>query len=218
VIALLGWAFLANPSVRTAAAELLRLFDRQPTDMINEKELGDEALYAETVFFDLATVTRAEIEETAGFPMRMPKSLPTNYYLQVALYNPAEQMITLAFRHIDHPDIESIVLLQQPAASVDATEFFKVGASATVEEVQVGALPAEYVVGAWCRDNNGDELVWCDFLEDIRNLRWYQDDFALALLAYGDPEISDSPSRTELIETATQLTLDYELSDYLEPK
>ena len=82
----------------------------------------------------------------------------------------------------------------------------------------MGGLVAEYVVGAWCNDDSKEKFVaWCGDL-DIRNLRWYQEDLAFALLAYGNPQGSDTLSREEMIDTAAQLTLDYDLADYLPPQ
>ena len=160
------------------------------------------------------TLTVAEAGQLAGFKVWEPATLPEALFFLGASYDPENQVIQLFF-----PDTAAwsegyqngLTLSEQRIPSegdcglcgfvvgdlsaADAAYPRKVvGASATIETVQIGDITGEYVEGVWSTgkyvdgvwstDDDYDGIQWVD-LPDLKLLRWQADGMAFELMFLG---------------------------------
>ena len=195
---------LFSPQGRAFAQDLLRFFSRADQDALPVQSWQmTPAATAGVATPDPANILDATLAEgeaaaLAGYSVLSPAWLPAGVAFSGASYDAN----TLAVRQF-YQTVESngFVLKQTPLdANEEASELAGVvGASTTVEEVQVGSATGEYVQGVWNLTENGP--VW----EDnpwLQTLRWQTDDFAFELLYMGDPSAF---GKTDLISIAASL-------------
>lgn len=132
---------LASPPMRVTARRFAEFFMRQDADRAQVQVTVPGAGGGDYNF----NLTLEQVARQAGFAIRQPANLPTNIHLQGVAYVPEIQTVILDFKTADSNQI--LRISQRPA---DRTESFAwIGASATVEMVQIGDISGEYVVGAW---------------------------------------------------------------------
>jgi hypothetical protein len=125
----------------------------------------------------------AEVEQLAGYPVVKPGWLPDSLSLVGASYQPDQRIVRIFYRTVD---TNGMVLKQAPIQNnTDCDLCNKVGASASVETVQIGSAAGEYVEGVWKLTDQGP--VW-EPDPYQKTLRWQANQMAFELVYMGQPE------------------------------
>lgn len=126
-------------------------------------------------------LTMDEVKQYAGYQVLVPATLPDGMTFLGAALDPALKMTSLS---IGYSEAERIILIkQQPIESPETcTLCGLVGASASVQQVQINGVPGEYAEGVWELTDNGP--VWRDD-PYLKTLRWQKDGMAYELIYMG---------------------------------
>lgn len=122
-----------------------------------------------------------EVKKQVAFDVREPTFLPESMTLLGASFDPVLQMVSLSYGYSNQD--RRLLIKQQPVNAGEACQLCgMVGASASVESVQIGDLYGEYALGVWNLTDHGP--VWEDdpYLE---TLRWQKDGIAYELIYMG---------------------------------
>lgn len=122
-----------------------------------------------------------EAKQFAGYEVLVPATLPDGMTLLGSAYDAALKMTSVS---IGYSESERIILVkQQPVGSPETcTLCGLVGASASVQQVQINSVPGEYAEGVWELTDQGP--VWRDD-PFLKTLRWQKDGMAFELLYMG---------------------------------
>ncbi len=152
----------------------------------------------------------AEAEQLAGFDVLEPNWLPDSLIFVSATFWPEQHIVQIIYDYyINDPGGSNKVVLDEqpiPENSEDCIDYWiacsmLVGASATIEEVQIGDIPGEYVgSGVWQAIGNTGQWGW-DTTPPIQKLRWRANGVALALST-----INVGVSKQDLIAMAESLS------------
>jgi hypothetical protein len=126
-------------------------------------------------------LTMDEVKQYAGYQVLAPATLPDGMTFLGAALDPALKMTSLS---IGYSEAERIILIkQQPIESPETcTLCGLIGASASVQQVQINGVPGEYAEGVWELTDNGP--VWRDD-PYLKTLRWQKDGMAYELIYMG---------------------------------
>ena len=190
--------FLATPQGKTWAQTLLHFFTRAESDALPVQSFQLTPVSATTTpdpgDINNAKLTVSDAEQQSGFKVLNPVSSPKEINFVGATYDPAKHSVRLFYKY---GEMGGFTLREEPFQQVDDCELCgKVGASASVEEVQVGGAAGEYVQGVWKLTDQGPEWVSDPYLQ---TLRWQKDGMAFELLFMGPPE---SISKADMIAIA----------------
>lgn len=132
---------------------------------------------AERVTTNPFSLTMDEVKRYADYQVLMPEGMT---FLGAA-FDPALKMTLLSFGDSESERI--ILIKQQPIDSPETcTLCGLVGASASVQQVQINGVPGEYAEGVWELTDNGP--VWRDD-PYLKTLRWQKDGMAYELIYMG---------------------------------
>src|SRR5687768_2779112 len=122
-------------------------------------------------------LTMEEVEKYAGYNVMEPVVIPEGMTFLGASFDPALKMTSIS---IGYSESERIILVnQQPVDSRETcTLCGLVGASASVQAVQIHNMPGEYAEGVWELTNTGP--VWRDE-PLLKTLRWQMEDRAFEI-------------------------------------
>jgi hypothetical protein len=96
-------------------------------------------------------------------------------------FDPVSKLVSLSFGYSETD--RRILIKQQPVDFTDTCDLCGlVGASASVESVQIGDVIGEYALGVWELTNNGP--VWRDD-PYLTTIRWKKDGMAFELISMG---------------------------------
>lgn len=113
-----------------------------------------------------ANQTIAEIEQQAGYNVLEPGWLPGGISIVGATFEPEHHVARIFYRDVEG---NALVVKEAPFQQSDDCELCgKVGASAPVEEVQIGSTQGEYVEGVWKLTDNGPIWVPDPYLKTLR--------------------------------------------------
>jgi len=181
-----------------ASAPILRLrwlkddlwFDLTKYGDVEAVEYLDQAgmiELASRVTTNLFALTMEEVKKYAGYDVKEPAIIPEGMTFLGASFDPVLKMASLS---IGYSELERIVLVnQQPVDSVDTCSLCGVvGASASVQAVQINNMPGEYAEGVWELTNNGP--VWRDE-PLLKTLRWQTDGQAFEIIFMGNGSVID---------------------------
>lgn len=130
------------------------------------------------------------------FPVLSPLTIPDGMTLQATSFDPALQMVSLSYGYSG--DNLRLLIKQQPVESPETCSLCGlVGATASVQQVQINDVPGEYAEGVWELTDNGP--VWRDN-HYLKTLRWQKDGMAYELVYMGDELGKD-----ELVEVAESM-------------
>jgi hypothetical protein len=128
------------PSVQAAARQLLHFFVPSNSDQrVVQAQFplpGSEM----DVYYALSL---DQAQKDAGYPLKTIALLPDKMVFRGAHFEPS--LKSVALRYTD--GIDNLILTQHPLGNVE--EYSSIGASATVEPVQVHGVQGEFVSGAW---------------------------------------------------------------------
>ncbi len=121
------------------------------------------------------------VESQAGFDVLEPTNLSEGMTFLGAAYDPTLKMTSLSF---GYSDVERIILIkQQPVNSLETCDLCGVvGASASVQPVQIQGVHGEYAEGVWVLTEKG--AFWRDD-PLLKTIRWQKDGMAFELVYMG---------------------------------
>lgn len=133
--------------------------------------------------------TQAQAQEQVDYKLKQFPDLPEGVHFEGAYVE--EGTVLLRYLH-------GLDLIQMPTENVlkDKTE---VGASATIEKVQIGAYQGEYVQGVWFGGRYDPQITWQSDA-DIRTLQWEEDGTLYSIQTIGTMWTKES-----LVELAQSL-------------
>lgn len=123
-----------------------------------------------------------EADKLVPFDVSSPLTIPDGMALQATSFDPALQMVSLSYGYSS--DNLRILIKQQPVELPETcTLCGLVGASASVQQVQINGVPGEYAEGVWELTDSGP--VWRDN-PYLKTLRWQRGGMAYELVYMGD--------------------------------
>lgn len=120
-------------------------------------------------------VTLEAANQLMGDPVVVPASLPTGYSLESLNVSPSTGEVQQIFKYAPYQSGEIFVLSRQPAAQLEM-----VGASAAVEQLQIGGVLVEYVQGIWFAAPGAASEQW-DSAAEVHTFRWQSGEYAYSL-------------------------------------
>ena len=136
---------------------------------------------AESITFDPFPLDVENVEMQAGSDVLVPATLPQGMTFLGSSFDPALKIISLSFGYSESD--RRILIKQGPVGANEACDLCGiVGASASVETVQIGDVAGEYAEGVWELTDNGP--VWRDD-PYLKTLRWQKDGMAFELIYMG---------------------------------
>lgn len=202
---LIGMAFLATPQGRVWAQEFMQFFTRTRTDTLPVQpwQLTPQPTIApSTAAPDPASILEAklsvnEVKEQSGFAVKEPTWMPKHLTVVGATYDPQRFLVRIFYRLAES---NGLVLKEEFYSSPDTCVLCnEVGASASVERVQIGNTAGEYVQGVWKLTENGP--IW-ENDPYLQTLRWQVDGIAYELQYMGPP---DMLTKDDLVKIASSL-------------
>jgi len=194
--------FLPTPQGLTWAQNVLQFFTYAESDKL---PIETQVPGADTGWeFSLSA---EEAQQRARFDMLMPTWLPDFLFFREVAVNSQQRMVVVSY-DVVYPNDPSIggngitlseQLIYNDSKSCEICSL--VGASAEIDEVQIGDIPGEYVVGVW--QAIGDTGQW-GWVSDpyLQRLRWHSDGMAFELLSFVNP---DDLTKADLIAIAESL-------------
>ncbi len=136
---------------------------------------------AESLTNDPFPLEVEDAESQAGFAILEPATLPEGMTFLGSSFDPILKMASFSYGYAEAE--RRLLIKQQPVDSVETCELCGlVGASASVEAVQIGDVPGEYALGVWELTDNGP--VWRDD-PYLKTIRWQKDNMAFELIFMG---------------------------------
>ena len=192
------------PSVQAVARQLLRYFSPSMSDLSSVQSPLPLPGGQVSAYYTLS-LGQAQIE--AGYTLKTITELPDNMVFSGAHIEPS--LKAAAFRYSNGRD--DLIFTQRPLGII--TEYSSIGASATVEPVQVRGVRGEFVSGAW-RLQSGQATIqetslpgtqtnlglYWDASFPQHNLRWQENGMAFELLCTGE-----TIGKTKMIEIADSI-------------
>jgi len=185
------------------AQSLLRYFNRAGNDTLPVQSWQLTPLPAAGISTpDPASIldvhqTVDEVEQLAGYKVLQPAWLPDVLSLVGASYQPDHRIVRIFYRYIE---TNGLVFTQEPFQTTDDCHLCgAVGASASVETVQIGLVSGEYVEGVWNLTDKGP--VW-ENNPFLKKMRWQENSVAFEILYMGPP---DSVTKDDLIAIAQSI-------------
>lgn len=123
----------------------------------------------------------SEVETRAAFDVLELATLPDGMTFLGASFDPIYSLVSLSYGY--SVDDRRVLVKQQPVNSGEVCDLCGiVGASASVQSVQIGDVTGEYAEGVWELTDNGP--VWRDD-PYLKTLRWQKDGMAFEIVAMG---------------------------------
>ena len=121
------------------------------------------------------------VEAQADFDVLEPGTFPSGMTFLGAAFDPSLKIVSLSYGYSDTD--RRILIKQQPVDFTDTCDLCGVvGASASVESVQIGDVGGEYALGVWELTDTGP--VWRDD-PYLTTIRWQKDGIAFELISMG---------------------------------
>ncbi len=187
-VILIGAVFFALPQGRALAQQMLHFFNRGESNVMPGPTSAPEKWVEQTPGVAAPTLTpqpttpSLTFEETCGtliaprcsietirdsvaFPVYALAELPEGMVFSGATGNPDQVYLVYSL-----PDTSgTLIIVEQPFSSSEALPAWEVGADAEVQTMKIGAVPAEYVKGAY--DGSSEPPVWNSDI-NLHSLRW----------------------------------------------
>jgi hypothetical protein len=194
--------FIISPPLRAMARNWIQYFlpDNQDQMFVSIDQLTPRELfhYASHENFPYSI---DQITSIADYQVSQPASLLPGMELIGARYESATQTVVLLYQGAGY----NLFLSQRPIEA--GQKYFSIGASAVVEEVNIGHIRAEYVAGGWANQQSLPAVeastpteLWIEWDSTLPQytLRWQSQGSTYQLRSTG----SASPQKDELIALA----------------
>ena len=195
--------FMLTPQGHAWAQDIMQFFTRTESDALPVQSWQLTPLPTPGVSTpDPASIldvyqTVGDVEQLAGYKVLQPSWIPDVLSLVGASYQPDHHLVRIFYRDVE---TNGLVLKQEPIQKIEDCDLCdKVGASASVETVQIGGVSGEYVEGVWKLTDKGP--VW-ESDPYLKTLRWQANHTAFELGFMGSP---DSVSKADLIAIAQSM-------------
>jgi len=201
-LAILAGLLFFTPQGKVFAQEAVQFFTHASSDTLPPQAALPTPATSATTTPDPADVldahsTIAEVEQQAGFKVLRPTSIPDILTFSGASFDPAKNMTRLFYQSVE---TNGVVIAQEPVQITDDCDLCgEVGATAAIEEVTIGDVKGQYVVGVWKLTDGA--TTW-DPEPYLQTMRWQKDGMAFELLYMGDP---DALKKADLISIAEGL-------------
>jgi hypothetical protein len=199
-VCLVGLVVLTTPLGRVWAQEFIQFFTRLNTDTLPVQSW--QLTPQPTLAPDPANILEAklsvkQVAELSGLDVNEPAWLPQRLTLVGATYDSPRSLVRIFYRLAES---NGLVLKEEFYSSPDACSLCEeVGASASVEHVQVEDTSGEYVQGVWKLTDQGP--VW-ENDPYLQTLRWQTAGVAYELQYMGPP---DAITKADLVNIANSL-------------
>jgi hypothetical protein len=183
-LVVLALLLVFTPQAKVLAQQALQFFTHAASDTLpaqtalptSETSTPDPASILD------AHASVAEVQTQAGFTVLLPASLPENLTFSGASFDPNKNLTRQFFQTVES---NGLIIEQEPVPAIGNCELCgDVGASAAIEEVQIGSVTGQYVIGTWKLTNNA--TTW-DADPYLQTLRWEKDGMYFELMYMGDP-------------------------------
>jgi len=203
LLAVLIAFYLTTPTGKALAQQILHFFTPAASDtlppqiqMVTTPDSMGTATPDPASILD-ANLTVEEAERLAGYNVLEPAWLPESLTFTGATFD-AESNTARVFYSLFESN--GLVIRQQPLADAEECELCtEVGASAKIENVQIGETTGEYVAGVWKLTSEG--AVW-ESTPYLKRLRWQTGNMTFELMSMTQP---DRLTKKELIKIAQSL-------------
>jgi hypothetical protein len=198
-LAVLALLLIFTPQGRVLAQQALQFFTHASSDILPAQTALPTS---ETTTPDPASIldahsTVAEVQAQAGFTVLQPASVPDSLTFSGASFDPAKSLARQFFQSVD---TNGLVVEQEPVPISGNCELCgDVGASAAIEEVSIGDVTGQYVVGVWELTENA--TTW-DPNPYLQTMRWQKDGMYFELLYMGNP---GTLSKAEMVAIAESM-------------
>ena len=205
VLLLVLGVILVSPSLDTFAQRFTQFFQPSPSS----QAIADTAHLQTVQPLERFTLTIDEAEALAGFEMKIPATVPTEFRLIGASYNELREAIIL---HYATPSDGLVLRLSQQRLDPD---YQGIGPEAVVEKVAVGPYAGEYVAGGWMipevesgadatKSPSEPQAVW-DAHVKLQTLRWSDGEFLFEIIFAGGADQPGYLDKDGLIALANYL-------------
>jgi hypothetical protein len=186
-LALVAAILAFTPQGRAMARNIIFLFTHTTSDTL--PQVSQSTFPTDPTFIpDIAAV-----EAQASFDVLAPTWLPDVVTFKGAAYDAAHQTVMLSYYYSSTKygsglESNGITVTEQALGSSTACDICSlVGASANIEEVQIGNTTGQYIQGVWQAIGDKGEWGW---VSDpwLQRLRWQADGVAIEVLYMGLPE------------------------------
>lgn len=203
LLAMLLVLFLLTPGGKAFAQQILQYFTRASSDtlplqawQLSTPTLSGKATVDAANMLN-ANLTLGEVEKQAGYDVLEPAWLPENLSFAGASFEDDHHIVRIFYRYVE---LNGLVIREEPFTKTEDCELCgELGASASVETVQIEDSVGEYVEGVWKLTDNGP--VW-ESDPYLKSLRWQKNGLAIELQYMGPPA---SLTKEELIKVAKNL-------------
>jgi hypothetical protein len=196
---------LVSPSVQAFAQKIAQYFAQATSDQVTITVPVESAVTSEVQF----PLSVDEAEALAGFSAKLPALLPEGFTFSGANFKSDRQAIVLDYVPTHSGEI---LRISQRRVGLD---YQSIGASATVEIVQIGEMTGEYVTGAWkILDGQSEiqpdspltvEANW-DPDAQVQILRWQDGDILYEIIyGGGRPGNINTLGKNDIISLARNL-------------
>jgi hypothetical protein len=173
--------------------ELTKFGDVEPIEYLDRDAL---IALAERITNDPFPLDVQDAETQAGFDLLEPLTVPSGMTFLGSAVDPTSRIVSLSYGY--SATDRRVLIKQQPVDFMDPCDLCGVvGASASVESVQIGDAPGEYALGVWELTDSGP--VWRDD-PYLTTIRWQKDGIAFELISMGT-----EVGKEELIDMAESL-------------
>lgn len=166
----------ATPQGRAWAQTILRFFERAES---NTQPLSTP--HSPEPVWGLSI---AEAKDLAGFDVRVPDYLPPGYGLKTVIFNPQNGAVIQLYEFSPRQAGESFALIQ---SHTNPTEL--IGSDATVEMMEIGGIPVEYVNGTWLAAAGSVTEQWIAG-QSVNTFHWQSGGFYYTLQFWVDDTFS----------------------------
>jgi hypothetical protein len=198
-LAVLALLLAFTPQGRVLAQQAIQFFTHASSDTLPAQTAlpTSEASTPDPASILDAHATVAEVAAQAGFTVLQPASVPDNLTFSGASFDPNKNLTRQFFQSAES---NGLVVEQEPVPATNNCELCgDVGASAAIEEVSIGDVTGQYVVGTW---KLTDSATTWDADPYLQTMHWQKDGMYFELLYMGDP---GALSKAEMISIAESM-------------
>ena len=161
----------------------------EPTQLAFSADCGD---------YSAPKCTVEQIRSKVDFTVKQLGTIPDGFYFTGATGGPGR--IEIFYDTADHGGV--IYISEAPWTGSPEQTSWEIGASAVVENVQIGSLAGEYVEGTFMMKDGDSEMVWHEDA-DVQTMHWVDHGVFFVMQTAGPSFPLDPQALTTLAESLT---------------